>query len=77
MSPIDQGKYASYLYFHGLLDKYQYGQLDDIDGKILQMIDNHQWLQAWQASDLQLNFILTALNYSNLYDISKDQYRLL
>ena len=75
MSPIDQGKYASYLYFHGLLDKYQYGQLDDIDGKILQMIDNHQWLQAWQASDLQLNFILTALNYSNLYDISKDQYR--
>ena len=26
-------------------------------------------------SDEQLNFILTALNYSNLYDISKDQYR--
>ena len=24
-----------------------------------------------QASDHQLNFILTALNYSNLYDISK------
>lgn len=75
MSPIDQGKYASYLYFHGLLDKFQYDQLDEIDGAILEMIENKKWLEAWQASDLQLNFILTALNYSNLYDISKDQYR--
>ena len=72
---MDQGKYASYLYFHGLLDKYQYGQLDEIDGTILEMIKNKQWLEAWQTSDQQLNFILQALNYSNLYDISKDQYR--
>ena len=75
MSPLDQGKYASYLYFHGLLDKYQYGQLDAIDGTILEMIHSQQWLEAWETSDHQLNYILTALNYSNLYDISKDQYR--
>ena len=30
MSPLDQGKYASYLFFHGLLDKAQYEQLDEI-----------------------------------------------
>ena len=30
MSPLDQGKYASYLFFHGLLDKFQYHQLDAI-----------------------------------------------
>ena len=30
MSPLDQGKYASYLFFHGLLDKAQYQQLDEI-----------------------------------------------
>ena len=33
MSPLDQGKYASYLFFHGLLDKAQYQQLDEI-GKL-------------------------------------------
>ena len=33
MSPLDQGKYASYLFFHGLLDKAQYEQLDEI-GKV-------------------------------------------
>jgi vitellogenic carboxypeptidase-like protein len=75
MSPLDQGKYASYLFFHGLLDKAQYQQLDEIDGKILSTIAQQKWLEAWQGSDQQLNFILTALNYSNLYDISKDQYR--
>jgi len=75
MSPLDQGKYASYLFFHGLLDKHQYGELDAIDGEILSIISEKKWLEAWQASDHQLNFILTALNYSNLYDISKDQYR--
>ena len=34
MSPLDQGKYASYLFFHGLLDKAQYQQLDEI-GELL------------------------------------------
>ena len=71
MSPIDQGKYASYLYYHGLLDKHQYDQLDIIDKRILNMIEGEKWLDAWKASDDQLNFILTSLNYSNLYDISK------
>ena len=75
MSPLDQGKYASYLYYHGLLDKHQYTQLDAIDNKILKMIEDEHWLDAWKASDEQLNFILTSLNYSNLYDMSKDQYR--
>jgi vitellogenic carboxypeptidase-like protein len=92
MSPLDQGKYASYLFFHGLLDSAQYGELDAIgkaadaagadadadadadimptDGGILDIISRGQWLEAWQASDHQLNYILTALNYSNLYDIS-------
>lgn len=75
MSPLDQGKYASYLFFHGLIDKHQYRELDKIDGKILKIIEEGNWLEAWKVSDEQLNFILTALNYSNLYDISKDQYR--
>ena len=75
MSPLDQGKYASYLFFHGLIDKHQYRELDAIDGKILKIIEEGAWLEAWKVSDEQLNFILTALNYSNLYDISKDQYR--
>ena len=39
------------------------------------MIKEGAWLEAWKASDEQLNFILTALNYSNLYDMSRDQYR--
>ena len=39
------------------------------------MIRRGDWLTAWKASDEQLNFILTSLNYSNLYDMSKDQYR--
>ena len=75
MSPLDQGKYASYLYYHGLLDRFQYEELDKIDNRILNMIKHGDWLDAWKASDEQLNFILTALNYSNLYDMSKDQYR--
>ena len=75
MSPLDQGKYASYLFFHGLIDKHQHRELDAIDGKILKIIERGEWMEAWKASDEQLNFILTALNYSNLYDISKDQYR--
>lgn len=75
MSPLDQGKYASYLYYHGLLDKHQYEELDVIDNRILDMIKEGAWLEAWKASDEQLNFILTALNYSNLYDMSRDQYR--
>ena len=28
-------------------------------------------MEAWEASDHQLNYILTALNFSNLYDLSK------
>ena len=106
MSPLDQGKYASYLFYHGLLDKagcemslsssfqfthfnrtlhwlliddiwlqHQYEELDRIDTGILEMIREGDWLTAWKASDEQLNFILTSLNYSNLYDMSKDQYR--
>ena len=63
MSPIDQGKYASYLYYHGLLDKHQYDQLDIIDKRILKMIEGEKWLDAWKSSDDQLNFILTSLNY--------------
>ena len=39
------------------------------------MVRRGDWLTAWKASDEQLNFILTSLNYSNLYDMSKDQYR--
>ena len=41
------------------------------DGDILNTIAEEKWLDAWQASDHQLNYILTALNYSNLYDLSK------
>ena len=72
MSPLDQGKYASFLYYHGLLDHHQYQELDIIDSKILKMIEKGRWLGAWKASDEQLNYILTALNYSNLYDMSKE-----
>ena len=146
MSPLDQGKYASYLFFHGLLDKAQYEQLDEI-GEVFyksancdpptallasniksESVKRHlqiffqqtakSWIRlhsksGWRrgkvifhvtilfysfflgfvttvkcfpfcifsgaifewlpfsGSDQQLNFILTALNYSNLYDISK------
>ena len=73
MSPLDQGKYASYLFYHGLLDQNQFKTLDSIDKKILKMIESGQWLEAWKASDEQLNFILTALNSSNLYDMSKER----
>ena len=55
--------------------QHQYEELDRIDSGILEMIRKGDWLSAWKASDEQLNFILTSLNYSNLYDMSKDQYR--
>lgn len=55
--------------------QHQYEELDRIDTGILEMIREGDWLTAWKASDEQLNFILTSLNYSNLYDMSKDQYR--
>ena len=43
MSPIEQGKYASYLYYHGLLDGDQYLTLleleDGLIAKVMTMVD--------------------------------------
>ena len=44
MSPLDQGKYASYLFFHGLLDKAQYQQLDEIGEQLNIACDLSFWL---------------------------------
>lgn len=41
MSPIEQGKYASYLYYHGLLDGDQYLTLLELeDGLIAKVMSN-------------------------------------
>ena len=65
MSPLDQGKYASYLYFHGLLDKAQHSQLDEIDGTILEMIHNQKWLEAWQGRTAVVYQFTSAFSYFN------------
>ena len=38
MSPLEQGKYASYLYYHGLLDSEQFFILRDIEETLTDMV---------------------------------------
>jgi vitellogenic carboxypeptidase-like protein len=38
MSPVDQGKYASYLYYHGLLDGDQYMTLLSLEEELIQQV---------------------------------------
>ncbi|XP_059087437.1 venom serine carboxypeptidase-like [Tigriopus californicus] len=75
MSPADQGKYASYLYFHGLLDRKQYQTLVEKEESLIAKILNEEWFESWRASDNQLHFILESLNYTSLYDLTRGQYR--
>ena len=37
MSPLEQGKYASYLYYHGLLDSEQFFLLRDLEDTLIDM----------------------------------------
>ena len=38
MSPIDQGKYASFLYYHGMLDGEQYLTLLQLEEELIRMV---------------------------------------
>ena len=38
MSPLEQGKYASYLYYHGLLDGDQYLKLLDLEDDLIKKV---------------------------------------
>jgi hypothetical protein len=38
MSPLEQGKYASYLYYHGLLDSEQFFILRDLEDTLIDMV---------------------------------------
>ena len=38
MSPIDQGKYASFLYYHGMLDGEQYLTLLQLEEELIGMV---------------------------------------
>jgi len=38
MSPLDQGKYASYLYYHGLLDGEQYMTLLQLEKDLVEQV---------------------------------------
>ena len=40
MSPIDQGKYASFLYYHGMLDGEQYLTLLQLEEELIGMVIN-------------------------------------
>jgi hypothetical protein len=40
MSPLEQGKYASYLYYHGLLDSEQFFILRDLEDNLIDMVNN-------------------------------------
>ena len=40
MSPLEQGKYASYLYYHGLLDSEQFFILRDIEETLTDMVSS-------------------------------------
>ena len=41
MSPLEQGKYANYLYYHGLLDSEQFFTLRDLEDALLEMVIFH------------------------------------
>ena len=71
MSPMEQGKYASYLYYHGLLDGDQYLTLLNLEEDLTQKISEKDWFSSWLASDKQLHFVLQSLNYSSLYDFTR------
>jgi len=76
MSPLEQGKYASYLYYHGLLDGDQYLTLLNLEEDLTQKISKQEWFSSWLASDQQLHFVLQSLNYSSLYDFTRGQFSL-
>ena len=38
MSPVDQGKYASFLYYHGMLDGEQYLTLLQLEEELISMV---------------------------------------
>ena len=42
MSPIDQGKYASFLYYHGMLDGEQYLTLLQLEEELISMVRNSE-----------------------------------
>ena len=44
MSPIDQGKYASFLYYHGMLDGEQYLTLLQLEEELIRMVSFLQLL---------------------------------
>ena len=55
MSPLEQGKYASYLYYHGLLDGDQYLTLlnleEDLTQKVWKFKVQILFLFAWNKGD--------------------------
>ena len=42
MSPMDQGKYASFLYYHGMLDGEQYLTLLQLEEELINMVSIHK-----------------------------------
>ncbi len=42
MSPLEQGKYASYLYYHGLLDGEQYLTLLELEDSLVDRVSIYQ-----------------------------------
>ena len=40
MSPVEQGKYASYLYYHGLLDGEQYMTLLNLEDALTKKVNS-------------------------------------
>jgi len=44
MSPLEQGKYASYLYYHGLLDSEQFFILRDLEDTLIDMVNTFSLL---------------------------------
>ena len=54
MSPLEQGKYASYLYYHGLLDSEQFFILRDLEDTLIDMVSPYLALLVlkvfWQLS---------------------------
>ena len=73
---MEQGKYASYLYYHGLLDGDQYLTLLNLEEDLTEKISKKDWFSSWLASDQQLHFVLQSLNYSSLYDFTRGQFSL-
>ena len=57
MSPVDQGKYASFLYYHGMLDGEQYLTLLQLEEELISMV---------MINKIHFSFILMGLNQINI-----------